>query len=48
MERGFYLLERQGYDDAFVGEVARIMEYQQQRELMRQDRRVRAAARAAP
>ncbi len=44
MELGFYLLERHGYDDAFVGEVARIMEYQQQWELMRSDREVTAAA----
>jgi transcriptional regulator GlxA family with amidase domain len=40
MELGLYLLERHGYDDAFVGEVARIMEYQRQWELMRGDRAV--------
>jgi transcriptional regulator GlxA family with amidase domain len=42
MELGFYLLERHGYDDTFVGEVARIMEYQRQWELMREDRLVAA------
>jgi transcriptional regulator GlxA family with amidase domain len=40
MELGFYLLERHGYDEKFVGEVARIMEYQRQWELMRNDRQV--------
>ncbi len=40
MELGFYLLERHGYDHEFVGEVARIMEYQRQWELMRDDRLV--------
>ncbi|HHT9120020.1 MAG TPA: DJ-1/PfpI family protein [Candidatus Hypogeohydataceae bacterium YC41] len=38
MELGFYLLERHGYDEEFVSEVARIMEYQRQWELMRGDR----------
>jgi transcriptional regulator GlxA family with amidase domain len=42
MELGFYLLERHGYDDHFVYEVARIMEYQRQWELMREDRLVAA------
>lgn len=46
MELGFYLLERHGYDDGFVIEVARIMEYQRQWELMRDDRWVRGAAEA--
>ncbi|MGH3322503.1 MAG: DJ-1/PfpI family protein [Streptosporangiaceae bacterium] len=41
MELGFYLLELHGYDDAFVFDVARIMEYQRQWELMRDDRLVR-------
>lgn len=40
MELGFYLLERHGYDEKFVNEVARIMEYQRQWELMRGDRLV--------
>lgn len=42
MELGFYLLERHGYDEKFVSEVARIMEYSRQWELMRADREVRA------
>ena len=44
MELGFYLLERHGYDDTFVSEVARIMEYQRQWELMREDRLVAVPA----
>jgi hypothetical protein len=27
MEMGFHLLRRAGYDEAFVAEVARVMEY---------------------
>jgi len=42
MELGLYLLERHGYDDHFVYEVARIMEYQRQWELMREDRLIAA------
>ncbi len=38
MELGFYLLERHGYDEAFVGHVARTVEYHRRRELMRGDR----------
>ncbi|MGH6945527.1 MAG: DJ-1/PfpI family protein [Geminicoccaceae bacterium] len=38
MEMGFYLLERAGYDAAFVREVARIMEYQAAYDLYREDR----------
>lgn len=44
MELGFYLLERHGYDAKFVENVARIMEYQRQWELMRSDRFVSAGA----
>lgn len=44
MEMGFYLLERHGYDEEFVGNVARIMEYQRQWELMRSDREVLTAS----
>jgi hypothetical protein len=44
MELGFYLLERHGYEDAFVAEVARIMEYQRQWELMREDRLIATPA----
>lgn len=40
MEMGFYLLERHGYDNRFVSEVARIMEYGKQWEMMRADRLV--------
>lgn len=38
MEMGFYLLERHGYDERFVLEVARIMEYAKQWEMMKSDR----------
>ncbi|MUL36270.1 DJ-1/PfpI family protein [Gloeocapsopsis dulcis] len=37
MEMGFYLLKRAGYDDAFVNEVARTMEYQKAYDLYRTD-----------
>lgn len=37
MEMGFYLLGRAGYDDAFINEVARTMEYQKAYDLYRQD-----------
>lgn len=37
MEMGFYLLKRAGYDDEFVAEVARTMEYQKAYDLYRQD-----------
>jgi transcriptional regulator GlxA family with amidase domain len=37
MEMGFHLLRRAGYDEAFVGEVARVMEYQKAYELYRED-----------
>ncbi len=40
MELGFYLLERHGYDEKFVSDVARIMEYKRQWELMRGDKLV--------
>lgn len=40
MEMGFYLLERAGYDDDFVRDVARIMEYAEAYELYRGDRLV--------
>ena len=38
LEMGFYLLERFGYDEAFVDKVAHIMEYQEQWQLMKGDR----------
>lgn len=38
MEMGFHLLRRAGYDDAFLAEVARVMEYTAAYELYRGDR----------
>jgi transcriptional regulator GlxA family with amidase domain len=43
MELGFYLLERAGYDEGFLREVARIMEYADAYALYRHDRLVRRA-----
>lgn len=40
MELGFHLLERAGYDEAFVCEVARIMEYKEAYALYRNDREI--------
>ena len=37
MELGFHLLRRAGYDEFFVAEVARVMEYQQAYEIYRED-----------
>lgn len=37
MEMGFHLLRRAGYDEAFVADVARVMEYQRAYELYRHD-----------
>jgi hypothetical protein len=37
MEVGFHLLRRAGYDDAFIAEVARVMEYSKAYELYRGD-----------
>jgi transcriptional regulator GlxA family with amidase domain len=37
MEMGFHLLRRAGYGEAFVGEVARVMEYSQAYQLYRED-----------
>jgi transcriptional regulator GlxA family with amidase domain len=37
MELGFHLLRRAGYDEAFIDEVARVMEYQRAHDLLRQD-----------
>jgi transcriptional regulator GlxA family with amidase domain len=37
MEMGFYLLQRAGYDEAFINDVARTMEYQKAYELYRHD-----------
>jgi transcriptional regulator GlxA family with amidase domain len=40
LEMGFYLLERFGFDEAFVDKVAHIMEYEEQWRLMKGDRLV--------
>ena len=37
MEMGFHLLRRAGYDPEFIGEVARVMEYQKAYELYKDD-----------
>jgi hypothetical protein len=37
MEMGFHLLRRAGYDEAFIGEVARVMEYSAAHDLCRRD-----------
>jgi transcriptional regulator GlxA family with amidase domain len=37
MEMGFHLLRRAGYSEEFVGEVARVMEYQKAYEIYRKD-----------
>lgn len=37
MEMGFYLLKRAGYDDTFINEIARTMEYQKAYDFYRQD-----------
>jgi hypothetical protein len=42
MEMGFHLLRRAGYSDAFLSEVARVMEYQKAYELYKNDLEVKA------
>ena len=37
MEMGFHLLRRAGYDETFIGEVARVMEYKAAYDLYRDD-----------
>jgi transcriptional regulator GlxA family with amidase domain len=37
MEMGFHLLRRAGYDEAFIDEVARVMEYQRAYDVLRGD-----------
>jgi transcriptional regulator GlxA family with amidase domain len=44
MEMGFYLLRRAGYDEKFISEVARVMEYSRAYDLYREDVEVAAAA----
>src|SRR6184192_3852868 len=50
MEMGFHLLRRAGYDEQFIAEVARVMEYSRAYEAYREDveRHVAQAAQAAP
>jgi transcriptional regulator GlxA family with amidase domain len=43
MELGFHLLRRAGYDEAFISEVARVMEYHRAYELYRSDIETAAA-----
>jgi hypothetical protein len=38
IEMGFYLLERFGYDEKLIDNVAYIMEYEKQWKLMKEDR----------
>jgi hypothetical protein len=37
MDMGFYLLQRAGYDDTLINDVARTMKYQQAYDLYRHD-----------
>ena len=37
MELGFYLLKRAGYDDKFVADVARVMEYSRAYDIYKDD-----------
>src|SRR5438445_4435 len=46
MEMGFHLLRRAGYGDAFVSEVARVMEYSAAYDLYRDDKEEGAATQA--
>ncbi len=46
MEMGFYLLKRAGYDDAFIEEVARVMEYAEAYRLYRTDVEIASNRRA--
>lgn len=43
MELGFHLLRRAGYDDAFIADVARVMEYHRAYDLYRGDIEITAA-----
>jgi transcriptional regulator GlxA family with amidase domain len=47
MEMGFHLLRRAGYDDAFISEVARVMEYSRAYDLYRDDVQMAGAPAAA-
>src|SRR6185503_19085540 len=44
MEMGFYLLRRAGYDEKFVSEVARVMEYSAAYEIYRNDVEISATS----
>jgi transcriptional regulator GlxA family with amidase domain len=44
MELGFHLLRRAGYDEHFISEVARVMEYHRAYELYRDDRLLAGAS----
>ncbi|MBM3832058.1 MAG: hypothetical protein FJ403_02050 [Verrucomicrobia bacterium] len=48
MEMGFYLLRRAGYDDAFMNDVARVMEYQQAWQLYHGDLEVSTVSSPQP
>jgi transcriptional regulator GlxA family with amidase domain len=47
MELGFHLLRRAGYEEAFIADVARVMEYHRAYELYREDLEMAARSRAA-
>ncbi len=47
MEMGFHLLRRAGYDEAFIAEVARVMEYSAAYEVYKDDREELAPARVS-
>lgn len=42
MEMGFHMLRRVGYDEAFIDDVARVMEYTKAYEVYRDDRETTA------
>jgi transcriptional regulator GlxA family with amidase domain len=46
MEMGFHLLRRAGYDEAFIDEVARVMEYHRAYDMLRKDIEYAASAAA--
>ena len=48
MEMGFHLLRRAGYDETFISEVARVMEYTRAYDLYRSDLEGWPSAQAAP
>jgi transcriptional regulator GlxA family with amidase domain len=44
MEMGFHLLRRAGYDEKFISEVARVMEYSRAYDVYREDVEVASAS----